>query len=31
VNVGKETFEEVVTFFLDHPEAVPQPEEDTVR
>lgn len=27
VNVGKETFEEVVTFFLDRPDAVPQPEE----
>jgi quercetin dioxygenase-like cupin family protein len=27
VNVGKEVFEEVVTFFLDHPDAVPQPEE----
>jgi quercetin dioxygenase-like cupin family protein len=29
VNVGKEVFEEVVTFFLDHPEAVPQPEADS--
>jgi len=28
-NVGKETFEEVTTFFLDHPEAVPQPEEES--
>ena len=27
VNTGKETYEEVVTFFLDRPEAVPQPEE----
>jgi quercetin dioxygenase-like cupin family protein len=27
VNVGKETFEEVVTFFLDRPDAVPQPED----
>jgi len=27
VNVGKEVFEEVVTFFLDRPDAVPQPEE----
>lgn len=27
VNIGKETFEEVVTFFLNHPDAVPQPEE----
>lgn len=29
VNVGKEVFEEVVTFFLDRPDAVPQPEEDS--
>jgi len=28
VNVGKEVFEEVVTFFLDRPDAVPQPEVD---
>ena len=28
VNVGKEPFEEVVTFFLDRPDAVPQPEDD---
>jgi quercetin dioxygenase-like cupin family protein len=27
VNVGKEVFEEIVTFFLDRPDAVPQPEE----
>jgi len=27
VNVGKETFEEVVTFFLDRPDAEPQPED----
>jgi hypothetical protein len=27
VNVGKEVFEEGVTFFLDRPDAVPQPEE----
>lgn len=27
VNVGKEAFEEVVTFFLDRPDAEPQPEE----
>ncbi|HUK23863.1 MAG TPA: hypothetical protein VLV49_04735 [Terriglobales bacterium] len=27
VNVGQVVFEEVVTFFLDRPEAVPQPEE----
>jgi len=29
VNVGNEVFEEVVTFFLDRPDAVPQPEEDS--
>jgi hypothetical protein len=29
VNVGKEVFEEVVTFFLDRPDAVPQLEEDS--
>jgi quercetin dioxygenase-like cupin family protein len=28
VNTGKEVFEEVVTFFLDGPEADPQPEPD---
>ena len=28
VNVGKEVFEEVVTFFLDRPDAVPQPQEE---
>ncbi len=28
VNVGKDVFEEVVTFFLDRSDAVPQPEED---
>ncbi|MGA7625911.1 MAG: hypothetical protein WCA91_20275 [Candidatus Acidiferrales bacterium] len=27
VNVGKEPFEEVVTFFLDRADAEPQPEE----
>ena len=27
VNFGKEVFEEVVTFFLDHPDAAPQPED----
>jgi quercetin dioxygenase-like cupin family protein len=27
VNVGKEVFEEVVTFFLDGPDAEPQPED----
>jgi quercetin dioxygenase-like cupin family protein len=30
VNVGKEAFEEVVTFFLDRPDAVPQPEADAM-
>ena len=29
VNVGKEPFEEVVTFFLDRRDAVPQPEDDS--
>jgi len=28
VNVGKEVFEEVVTFFLDRSDALPQPEAD---
>jgi len=28
VNVGQQMFEEVVTFFLDRSDAVPQPEED---
>jgi quercetin dioxygenase-like cupin family protein len=28
VNVGKEAFEEVVTFFLDRPDAEPQPEDN---
>jgi quercetin dioxygenase-like cupin family protein len=27
VNVGKQLFEEVVTFFLDRPDAVPQPPD----
>ncbi len=27
VNVGKELFEEVVTFFLDRPDTEPQPED----
>ena len=30
VNVGNEVFEEVVTFFLDRPDAVPQLEEHQV-
>jgi quercetin dioxygenase-like cupin family protein len=29
VNVGKHVFEEVVTFFLDRRDAVPQPEENS--
>ena len=29
VNVGKEPFEEVTTFFLDHPDADPQPEDSS--
>jgi hypothetical protein len=28
VNTGAEPYEEVVTFFLDHPDAHPQPEAD---
>ena len=28
VNVGKEIFEEVITFFLDYPDAEPQPEDE---
>lgn len=28
VNVGKEVFEEVVTFFVDRPDAEPQPEDE---
>jgi quercetin dioxygenase-like cupin family protein len=28
VNVGQGAFEEVTTFFLDRPDAVPQPEAD---
>ncbi len=31
VNVGNQVFEEVVTFFLDRPDAVPQPEENSER
>jgi len=31
VNVGKEVFEEVVTFFLDCPDAVPQPPADSEK
>ena len=30
VNVGNEVFEEVVTFFLDRPDAVPQPEDNAI-
>jgi quercetin dioxygenase-like cupin family protein len=29
VNVGKQLFEEVVTFFLDRSDAVPQPPDDS--
>ncbi len=29
VNIGKEVFEEVVVFFLDRPDAVPQPEANS--
>ncbi len=29
VNVGKEVFEEVVIFFLDRPDAMPQAEDDS--
>lgn len=29
VNVGKEPFEEIVTFFLDRPDAEPQPGEES--
>lgn len=29
VNVGKQVFEEVVTFLLDRPDAEPQPEHDS--
>jgi quercetin dioxygenase-like cupin family protein len=28
VNVGEQPYEEVTVFFLDHPDAVPQPGED---
>jgi quercetin dioxygenase-like cupin family protein len=28
VNVGNKTYEEVTTFFLDRPDAVPQPEAE---
>jgi quercetin dioxygenase-like cupin family protein len=31
VNVGKSVFEEVVIFFLDRPDAEPQPEEDPLE
>jgi quercetin dioxygenase-like cupin family protein len=27
VNTGSEPYEEIVIFFLDHPDAVPQPQE----
>jgi quercetin dioxygenase-like cupin family protein len=28
VNVGAQPYEEITVFFLDHPEAVPQPREE---
>ena len=28
VNIGQEPYEEITIFFLDHPEAVPQPHDD---
>ena len=28
VNIGKQPYEEITIFFLDHPDAVPQPEDD---
>ena len=28
VNVGEQPYEEVTVFFLDHPDAVPQPREE---
>lgn len=31
VNVGKEVFEEVVTFLMDRPDAEPQPEDKQVK
>jgi len=30
VNIGKKVFEEIVIFFLDHPDAAPQPEDGLV-
>jgi quercetin dioxygenase-like cupin family protein len=31
VNVGKEDYEQVTVFLLDHPDAVPQPSEGSSR
>ena len=28
VNIGQEPYEEVTIFFLDHPDAVPQPQDE---
>ena len=28
VNIGQEPYEEITIFFLDHPDAVPQPQDD---
>ena len=28
VNIGQQPFEEITIFFLDHPDAVPQPSEE---
>jgi oxalate decarboxylase/phosphoglucose isomerase-like protein (cupin superfamily) len=28
VNVGDQPYEEITVFFLDHPDAVPQPRDD---
>jgi hypothetical protein len=28
VNIGQEPYEEITIFFLDHPDAVPQPHDD---
>ena len=31
VNVGKQVFEEITIFFMDRPNAVPQPEEEALE
>jgi quercetin dioxygenase-like cupin family protein len=28
VNIGQEPYEEITVFFLDHPDAIPQPNDD---